>query len=52
MLTNKQETSNAKKNSVTHITILIVVISLIIIAALLATSNFDFMGFLMKLHGG
>ena len=52
MFTNKQENGNAKKNSVTQITILIIVISLIVIAALLASSNLDFVDSLMRLHGG
>ncbi len=41
-----------KKNAVAHITILVVVVSLIVIAVLLATSNFDFVDFILKLHGG
>jgi hypothetical protein len=52
MDTNKQENGSTKNNAVVHITILIVVISLIVIAGLLATSNFDFVDFMLKLHGG
>jgi hypothetical protein len=52
MDTNKQANGNAKKKAVVGNTVLIVIISLIVIAGLLATSNFDFVGFVMKLHGG
>ncbi len=52
MDTNKKEGANMKKKAVVHLTILVVVVSLIIIAALLANSNFDFVGFVLKLHGG
>jgi len=43
---------NTKKNAVTRITILVVVVSLIVIAILLAISSFNFTDFLIKLHGG
>ncbi len=52
MDTNKKENEARTKNAVVPITILIVVISLIAIGVLLATSNFDFVNFVMKLHGG
>ncbi len=52
MDTNKKEDGNMKKNAVVHLTILVVVVSLIIIAVLLANSNFDFVNFVIKLHGG
>lgn len=42
----------SKKNRVVHITILIVIISLIVIAILLASSSFNFVDFVLKLHGG
>jgi hypothetical protein len=43
-----------KKNNKTiqHVVIVIVVISLIVIVGMLAGSNFDFVNFVMKLHGG
>ncbi len=41
-----------KKNAVVHVTILAVLISLIVIALVLANSNFNFADFLLKLHGG
>lgn len=47
----KQKKEGNKKNAVTYITILVVV-SLTVVAVLLATSNFDFVDFLIKLHGG
>lgn len=43
---------NTKKNTVQHIVIATVVISLIAIAAALISNNFDFVNFMMKLHGG
>ncbi len=43
---------STKKKAVVPITILVVVISLIIITVLLANSNFDFINFIVKLHGG
>jgi hypothetical protein len=43
---------NTNKKTVQHIVIVIVVISLIVIAGMLASSNFDFVNFMMKLHGG
>ncbi len=52
MDTKKKEEGSMKKNAVAHITILVVVVSLIVIAVLLATSNFDFVDFILKLHGG
>ncbi len=52
MDTKKKEEGSMKKNAITHITILIVVVSLIVIAVLLANSNFDFVDFVIKLHGG
>lgn len=52
MDTKKKEEGRMKKNAVKHITILVVVVSLIVIAVLLATSNFDFVDFVLKLHGG
>ena len=42
----------SKKNTVQHIVIVIVVVSLIVIIGMLAGSNFDFVNFVMKLHGG
>ncbi len=52
MDTKQKKEGNIKKNAITHITILVVVVSLIVIAVLLATSNFDFVDFVIKLHGG
>jgi hypothetical protein len=43
---------NTNKKTLQHIVIVIVVISLIVIAGMLASSNFDFVNFMMKLHGG
>jgi len=43
---------NTNKKTIQHIVIVIVVISLIVIAGMLASSNFDFVNFMMKLHGG
>jgi len=45
----KQE-ETAKKSLVVHITILIVIVSLMAITALLANSNFNFVDFVIKLH--
>lgn len=42
---------DTKKNAVVHVTVLII-ISLIVIALVLANSNFSFADFLLKLHGG
>lgn len=39
-----------KKNTIQHLTILVVAISLIVIGILLANSNFDFVNFVMDLH--
>ncbi len=52
MDTKKKEGANMKKKAVVHLTILAVVVGLIIIAILLANSNFDFVDFVLKLHGG
>ena len=52
MDTNKKENESTKKNAVVYVTIFIVVLSLIMIVGLLATSNFDLVDFMMKLHGG
>ena len=52
MDTKQKKEGNMKKNTVTHVTIFVVVASLIVIAVLLATSNFDFVDIAMKLHGG
>ncbi len=43
---------NTNKKTIQHIVILIVVIGLIVIAGMLAGGNFDFVNFVMKLHGG
>ncbi len=50
MDTKKNE--DTPKKAVTHIAILAVVVSLIVITILLAGSNFDFVDFVIKLHGG
>ncbi len=52
MDTKKKEEGHMKKNAVTHVTILVVIASLIVIAVLLANSNIDFVDFVLKLHGG
>ena len=52
MDTKQKEDRNKKKNPVLHITILIIVVSLTLIAVTLATRNFDFTDFVLKLHGG
>ena len=52
MDTKKKEEGSLKKNAVTHITIIVVIVGLIVIAVQLANSNFDFANFLIKLHGG
>lgn len=41
-----------KQKTVVRITLLAVVVGLIIITMLLANSNFDFVDFVIKLHGG
>ncbi len=51
MDSNKKQTQG-KKHTVWYATIAIVIISLLIIAMVLATSNFDFVDFVIKLHGG
>ena len=43
---------NTKKNTIQHIVIAIVIIGLIAIAAALISKNFDFVNFMIKLHGG
>lgn len=50
MDTKQKEDGNKKKNPVLHITIFIIVVSLTVIAVILATSNFDFTDFVLKLH--
>jgi hypothetical protein len=52
MDTSKKENENVKSNVVIPVTILVVVVSFIVIAVLLASSNFDFVDWLMNLHGG
>ena len=51
MDTKQKRKGSMKKNAVTYVTILVVV-SLIVVAVLLAASNFNFVDFLIKLHGG
>ena len=41
-----------KKKTVTYLSIIAVAIALIITAYLLATSNFNLLDYLIKLHGG
>jgi hypothetical protein len=41
-----------KKNTIQHIAIALVVISLIVITAMLMNNNIDFVKLVMKLHGG
>ena len=48
----KKKEGNMKKNVITLITILVVVVSLAFIAVLVANSNFSFLDFMIKLHGG
>ncbi len=52
MDTKQKEEGTPKKKAVVHITILVVIVSLIVIAVLLANGNFDFVDFVIKLHGG
>jgi len=52
MDTKQKKDDGLKKKAVVQLAILAVVIGLIIIAILLANSNFDFVGFVIKLHGG
>ncbi len=43
---------NTKKKAITYLTIITLVLALIIIAYLLASSHFNLLDFLVKLHGG
>lgn len=52
MNTNQSEKESGKKSAVTHVVVVIVVISLIAIGLLLANANIDFVNFVIKLHGG
>ena len=52
MDTDQDVVVNPKKKAIVHLTILAVVIGLIVIVVLLASSNFDFVDFVVKLHGG
>ncbi|MBI4671033.1 MAG: hypothetical protein HY741_05130 [Chloroflexi bacterium] len=52
METKTKQDGNMKKNVVVHLTILAVVVGLIVIAVLLASSNIDFVDLVIKLHGG
>ncbi len=51
MNTNKVATDRSKKRAVTHLAILAVVVGLLLIGVMLF-SSFDFVGFVVKLHGG
>ncbi len=52
MDTNKKETPTQKKNVLVRFTILIVIAAILIVAGILATSNFNLVDFIIKLHGG
>lgn len=48
----KKEDPSTKKEFVTHLAVLVVVVGLILIAFLVVSSNFNFVDFVIRLHGG
>lgn len=52
MNTDQNENENGRKGNLTHVVVVIAVISIIAMGILLATSGFNFTDLLIKLHGG